>query len=302
MKKLGIAITDPNDWTAEAFLKSAKRKGVEALAIDLREAEATINSDLSYNAGNLNLRELDAIIVRDMGLGKNDAVTFRFDVLRQLESEGIAVINPPSAIQNAANKYHCAYLFSREGIPVPETKVVQDIGAAMDTLGYFQDAVLKPVFGYKGIGISRIKDGEIVRPDGTRGGEDVEGLVRSVLEEKGIVFIQEFIENPGRDIRVFVVDGEVVGSIYRKAAGGWWLNNLSQGGSPAKCILTDEQEEICIRAAESIGAVFAGVDLIEGPDCPRVLEINATPSGAGIHNAWNIDVTEHIMDAVLRRL
>ncbi|MDW7733501.1 MAG: tetrahydromethanopterin:alpha-L-glutamate ligase [Methanolobus sp.] len=302
MKKIGIAITDPNDWTARAFVETAKNKGVEALAIDLREAEATISKDLSYNVESLNLGELEALIVRDMGLGKNDAVTFRFDILRQLESEGIAVVNPPSAIQNAANKYHCAYLFSGAGIPVPETKAVQNIGTAMNTLGYFQDAVLKPVFGYKGIGISRIKDGEIIRPDGTTGGKDVESLVRSVLEEKGLVFIQEFIENSGRDIRAFVVDGEVVGSIYREAAEGWWLNNLSQGGSPARCTLTDEQEDICIKAAETVGAVFAGVDIIEGPEGSRVLEINATPSGAGIHSAWNIDVTEHIMDAALKLL
>ncbi|WP_406656718.1 tetrahydromethanopterin:alpha-L-glutamate ligase [Methanolobus sp. ZRKC2] len=300
MKKLGIAVTDPDDWTAKSFVESAKRKGIEVCAIDLREAKADINDHLSYNTGSMDLKELDALIVRDMGTGKNDSVTFRFDILRQLETEGTAVINPSSAIQNAANKYHCSYLFSRAGIPIPETRVVQDPKTAMKTLEYFQDTVLKPVFGYKGIGISRIKDGKIIKPDGTNGGGGVEELVKSVLEEKGMIFIQEFVESSGRDIRAFVIDGEVVGSIYRQAAEGWWLSNLSQGGSPAKCILSDEQEEMCIKAAEAVGTVFAGVDIIEGPEGSRVLEINATPSGAGIYSAWNIDVTERIIESILK--
>ncbi|MBN2111178.1 MAG: RimK family alpha-L-glutamate ligase [Methanosarcinaceae archaeon] len=302
MKKLGIAVTDPDDWTARTFIETANSKGLEALAVDLREAEAAIDKDRSYMAGGLDLRELDALIVRDMGAGTDDALTFRFDILRELEMEGMTVVNPPSAIQNAANKYHCSHLFSRAGIPIPGTRVVQDIETALRTLDHFQDAVLKPVFGYKGIGISRIKEGRIIRPDGTDSGDNVKGLLTSLLKERGMIFIQEFIENPGRDIRAFVIDGEVAGSIYRKAADGWWLNNLSQGGSPARCTLGDEQENICTRATEATGAVFAGVDIIEGPEGPRVLEINATPSGAGIFRVWNINVTEHIIDAVLKLL
>ncbi|KXS44219.1 RimK family alpha-L-glutamate ligase [Methanolobus zinderi] len=302
MTELGIAVTDPEDWTAKAFVKNSKKKGIKARTIDLRKAKASIGSGRAYSVDEIGLGELDALIVRDMGSGKNDAVTFRFDLLRQLEAEGVLVVNPPSAIQNAANKYHCSYLFSGAGIPVPETRMVQDIESAMDILEGFRDVVLKPVFGFKGIGISRIKDGEIIRPDGSSGGKDIFGLLDSMLREKGIVFIQEFIENSGRDIRAFVVDDEVTGSIYRKAAPGSWLNNLSQGGNPERCTLDSEQENICIEAARVAGTLFAGVDIIEGPDGPKILEINATPSGAGIYSAWNIDVTENIIDAVLKRL
>jgi len=302
MTELGIAVTDPEDWTARAFIENSRKRGIKARTIDLRKAKASIGNGRIYSVDELGLEELDALIVRDMGSGKNDAVTFRFDLLRQLEAEGVTVINPPSAIQNAANKYHCSYLFSGAGIPVPETRMVQDIESAMDILEDFRDVVLKPVFGFKGIGISRIKDGEIIRPDGSSGGQDLQELLGSVLREKGIIFIQEFIENSGRDIRAFVVDGEVTGSIYREAAPGSWLNNLSQGGNPTRCTLDSEQENICIEAARVAGTLFAGVDIIEGPDGPEVLEINATPSGAGIYNAWNIDVTKDIIDAVLRRL
>jgi tetrahydromethanopterin:alpha-L-glutamate ligase len=60
-------------------------------------------------------------------------------------------------------------------------------------------------------------------------------------------------------------------------------------------------EELCIKAAGTIGTVFAGVDIIEGPDGATILEINGTPSGAGVYNAWGINAAEHIIDYIRTR-
>jgi tetrahydromethanopterin:alpha-L-glutamate ligase len=302
MKKIGIAITDPDDWTAKALADSIRKRGTEPFVFDLRYAKTSIGTGLDYKVNGTDLTGLDAIIVRDMGAGKNDAVTFRFDILRQLENEGLLIANPPMAIQNAANKYHSSYIFSKAGLPAPRTKIVQDIESATEALASFNDAVLKPVFGYKGIGIYRIRNGDVIRPDGTKDPAYIEKLVSSLLEEKGMLYIQEFVESSGQDTRAFVVDGKVIGAIYRRAAQGWWLNNLSQGGSPQQCTLTPEQESICERAAQAVGAIYAGVDIIEGPEGCMLLEINGTPSGAGIYKAWNTNVADHIVEAVLKRL
>jgi tetrahydromethanopterin:alpha-L-glutamate ligase len=302
MMKLGIAVTDVDDWTARAFIESSKRIGIEPVIINLSDTQAAIDKGQSYKIENNYLTELDALVIRDMGAGENEATTFRFDTLRQLENEGVLVVNSPSAIQNAANKYHSTYLFSKAGIQIPDTKVVQDTNSAMDILEDFGDSILKPVFGYKGIGISRVKDGNVIRSDGSYDSISIDELVNSIIKTKGMAFIQKFIENPGRDIRAFVVDGKVIGAIYRKAIEGGWLNNLSQGGSAERCVLSPEQEDICKKAAQTTGTLFAGVDLIEGKDSTYVLEINATPSGAGIYRSWNIDVTEKIIDSILKRL
>ena len=302
MIKLGIAVTDIEDWTAKAFVESSRKKGILPVTIDLRNAQANFTTCQSYKVMQTELTELDALIVRDMGAGENEATTFRFDLLTQLEKEGTIVANSPESIQNAANKYHSSYLFSKADISIPKTKVVQDSSSAKYVLDEFEDSILKPVFGYKGIGISRVKDGKVIKTDGSYDSMTVDELIDSTIKTRGMIFIQKFIENPGRDIRAFVVDGEVVGAIYRKAVKGGWLNNLSQGGSAEKCILSPEQEEICIKAAETAGTLFAGVDLIEGKEDTYVLEINATPSGAGIHKSWNINVTDNIIDSVLKRI
>jgi tetrahydromethanopterin:alpha-L-glutamate ligase len=302
MKKLGIVVTDPLDWTAQALMQEAERRGFETYYPDLGQIETSIGRTVSHKAGEVCLSELDAIVIRDMGPGKNDAHIFRFDVLRELEQSGVQIVNPPAAIQNAANKFYASCLMTGARIPTPKTFVSQKAEKALEIIDELEDAVIKPVFGYKGIGINRIKNGTVLAPDGTKDKTDSDELVKQIIDEKGMLYIQEFIENSGQDIRAFVVDGKVIGAIYRKAPEGWWLNNLSQGGTPLACELTAEQEKMCIDAAETIGAMYAGVDIIESDNGYFVLEINATPSGAGIYKSLNINVAEHIITAIDSRL
>ena len=319
MKKIGIIITDPEDWTARALINAARIKGFSPLVIDLRTADVNINSTtpkstVHFKAGDLSLPDLDAIIVRDVGAGAFEGVSFRFDILRELEAGGVPVINSPEAIQNAANKYHASYLLAEARLSAPETVAVQNMEAALRVISRFGDSVIKPVFGYKGKDIARIKDGEIRFSDRKAESVSLEASLERLLEERGMLYIQEFIENPGRDIRVFVVGGTAIGAIYRKAATGSWINNLSQGGSADRCVLTNEQKELAEKASLAIGTTFAGVDIIEGcgkkaneehgKDCsakessPKILEVNGTPSGKGIYDAWGINPAEYIMEYI----
>lgn len=316
MKKIGIVITDPDDWTARALIKAARTKDFFPYALDLRTAEVSMRMTIPeptvhFKAGGLSLSDLDAVIVRDVGAGAFEGVSFRFDILRELEAGGIPVINSPEAIQNAANKYHASYLMSKACLPAPETIAVQDLEAALRAVSRFGDSVIKPVFGYKGKDIARIRNGGVLFSDRKVKSASLEASLEKLLAERGMLYIQEFIENPGRDIRAFVVGGVAIGAIYRKAAAGSWVNNLSQGGSADRCILTCEQKELAEKASLAIGTTFAGVDIIEGyakknnkenskdysvkEGSPRILEVNGTPSGKGIYDAWGINPAEHIV-------
>jgi tetrahydromethanopterin:alpha-L-glutamate ligase len=264
--------------------------------------------------GDIKLCDLDAIIVRDAGAGTFEGVSFRFDILRELEAEGIPVVNSPEAIRNAANKYHASYLLAKAGLPVPETVAVQNVEAALKVISRFGDAVIKPVFGYKGKDIARVKNGEVQFSDRKVESSSTEAVLNRLLEERGMLYIQEFIENPGRDIRAFVVGGTAIGAIYRKAASGSWVNNLSQGGNADRCMLTEEQKEIAEKAALAVGTTFAGVDIIEGltdnlnkkidihlsqtEGRPQILEVNGTPSGKGIFDACGINPAKYIIEYI----
>ncbi len=283
MKKVGIALTDPHDWTGVSLCNALRHYGMKPIIFNFSDATSNISSEKIY-AGKTDLTMLDAVIVRDLGPATQDGAAFRFDILCHLKELGVLVINSPEAIARAANKHVSSVLFQRNGIPTPKTLVTNSISEAIDALSSFTCAVVKPVFGYKGIDVERVED-------------DDEGRQRleALLEKNCLLYMQEFIPNPGRDIRVFVVNNKVVGLIYRVAPAGGWINNLSQGGSAEPCVLTDEQQRLGLKAAEVTGTVYAGVDIIEG-DRDYVLEINGTPSGKGIFEACGVDVTMKIVE------
>ncbi|MGB2842069.1 MAG: RimK family alpha-L-glutamate ligase [Halobacteriota archaeon] len=293
--KIGVVLTDPDDWTASAFLKAIEKRGAKALPINLSTLSASISgSDFSIFDADLKALELDAILVRDVGISfALEQISFKFDLLRQFENS-MTVMNSPTAIQNAANKFFSFYLFKLARLPIPRTMVTSELEVAKKTIEKFGSAVVKPIFGSQGKGIIKLESSQ---PE-----SELASKLAELLKERGVHYLQQFVPNPGRDIRVFVVGEEALSAIYRVPRSGSFVSNLSQGATPVKCELTDEMRELAISAAKAVGADFAGVDLIEGEEGLFLLEVNATPSGKGIKLACGIDVTGRIVDRLFERL
>ncbi|MBC2761834.1 MAG: RimK family alpha-L-glutamate ligase, partial [ANME-2 cluster archaeon] len=226
--------------------------------------------------------------VGDGGSGGSEDMPYRLDVLCNLERSGLKVVNPPEAIRMAANKHMCSYLFREHGLPTPDTILTTDLDTALNAIRDWGRAVVKPIFGFKGMDIHCVVDDE----------HSVK-LLSSVIDSRGVLYLQRFISNPGRDIRVFVVDRDVPAAIYRLAPPGSWINNLSRGGSHKICEVTGEIAGLAVEAAGAVGAVYAGVDLIEGEDGLQILEVNGTPSGRGIYEACGVNVAQDIVKCVL---
>jgi ribosomal protein S6--L-glutamate ligase len=139
----------------------------------------------------------------------------------------------------------------------------------------------KPLFGSRGRGICRV---ETAGEAATIGGD-------------GVAYLQEFIPHPGWDLRVLVV-GEQTFAMRRVAAAGEWRTNVSLGGRPEAVEASVEEVGIARRAAATVGARIAGVDILPGPDGPVVLEVNAVPAWKGLQSVVDTDLT----DAVAREV
>jgi len=328
VKRIGIAVTDPGDWTAIALNDALVKASVRPVVFRLHDVTTSIQEHNRIYAGNTDLGSLDAVIVRDVGGaggggvsgsdagsssvglggggsagvggnagssvglgdggGGSEDMPYRLDVLCNLERSGLKVVNPPEAIRAAANKHMCSYLFREHGLPTPDTVLTSDMDVALAAIRDWGRAVVKPIFGFKGMDIHCVVDDE----------HSVK-LLRSVIDTRGVLYLQRFISNPGRDIRVFVVGGDVPSAIYRLAPPGSWINNLSRGGSHKRCEVTGEIAGLAVEAAGAVGAVYAGVDLIEGEDGLQILEVNGTPSIRGIYEACGVNVAQDIVKCVL---
>ncbi len=173
--KIGIVVSDPKDWTAQALLASFSRKGIDAFFLDFSELVAFIGDDLIFRSGGSDLLDLDGLVVRDLGRRGAVDVSFRFEVLQALVQKGIPVINPPEAIARAANKFATSRALHDRGVPTPKTIVTTSPDEAEEALHRFGKAVSKPLFGYKGRDILLLKSGD--QSDLAR--------LRSIVETKG---------------------------------------------------------------------------------------------------------------------
>jgi tetrahydromethanopterin:alpha-L-glutamate ligase len=287
LMRLGIVISNSDDWTARSLLAAFQARGVDAEFLNFSELELLIDKRASLKSHGLDLAQLDAIVVRDLGRRGALDVALRFEVLIALQDLGVNIINPPEAISRAANKFATSIALQRLEVPTPKTTVATDIEKALQALHNYRKAVSKPLFGYKGRDILLIEEGD-------------EDKLRKILEKNGLVYLQEFIESPWpRDIRAFVVENRVMAAIYRVAPDGAWISNLARGGKAEPCFVTEELTDMAIRASRAVGAVYSGVDLLETSDGLQVIEVNGTPSGMGIYQALGINVTEAIADVVL---
>jgi RimK family alpha-L-glutamate ligase len=239
------------------------------------------------------LKDLGAIIVRPIGRGSLEEIIFRMDVLHRLERLGMLIVNPPSSIERSVDKYYTLALLEEQGLPVPRTAVTENPEEALKAFHELgKDIVLKPLFGSRGMGSTRISDADIAIR-----------VFRTVSFYHGVLYLQEFIPHGFSDIRTLVVGGRVLASM-RRVADNNWKTNVSLGAKPVPIKRLDgEMEELAVKATETIGCKIAGVDLLEGgPQGPLILELNSQPGWRGLQSVTKVNIADEIVRYVLSEL
>jgi ribosomal protein S6--L-glutamate ligase len=207
------------------------------------------------------------------------------DALGRLEAAGVAVLNSPKSIECAVDKYLASARLAAAGLIVPPTVVCED---SRDALAAFEqlggDVVVKPIFGSEGRGIVRVSDSELAMR-----------TFRTLERIGAVLYLQRFIENEGFDVRVLVLDGQVLGGMRRRANGDFRAN-VSCKGTAEPHAVSDCEARFALAAAEATGARFAGVDLLYGRDgtC-YVIEVNAVPGWQAFGRVTGIDVAAEVI-------
>ena len=101
-------------------------------------------------------------------------------------------------------------------------------------------------------------------------------------------------------LRAFVIGDQVVSSMRRVAEG--WKTNYSRGAKPAPARINREFEEIAIKSAKAVGCKIAGVDILEGPDGPRIVDVNSQPGWKGLQVVADVNIGDEIVKFVLQEL
>ena len=294
-----VVLSARTGWHTDELLRALAARGhvgvvmpYEGLIARLGAVgSATAERPERLTAEGVSVLDADAVLARIIPSGSLEQIIYRVDALHWIEDRGIPVLNSPRAIERTVDKFYTSALLREAGLPTPETVVCERASDALAAVAQFGDAVIKPIFGSMGHGMVRVADVEVARR-----------VTKPLEQARAVFYVQRFVEHGGRDVRVLVVDGRVVGAIERTAPPGEWRTNVSLGGRATPCDLAQPWADLAIRAAAAVGADYAGVDLLPSLDGGvSVLEVNGIPGWEGLQAATGTDVADAVVQCLEKR-
>lgn len=289
--KIGIITRNQDGWCSAQLRRVMQQKHITPVPIGFRELVARIRlkPEATINRTDI-LKELSAIIIRPIGRGSLEEIIFRMDLLHRLHRLGMLIVNEPLSIERSVDKFQTLAMLEEHGLPVPQTIVTEGVKQALKAFHELgNDVIIKPVFGSRGVGSTRITDPDVA-----------ERLFRAIAFHHGVLYLQKFVPHGTSDIRAFVVGPKVISAMHRVASN--WKTNVSLGARPVTLELSHDLEKLAVSAAQVIGCKVAGVDILEADDGPQIIELNSQPGWKGLQSVTKVNIAEEILDFILAEL
>lgn len=262
------------------LFKSFQKRNIDIELLDDRKLVFEISTDKTFED---KINDYDVIFERCVNHAR------ALYSLRILNDRGIKTVNTAQVADNCGNKIVMTSALSACDVPSPRTMIAYTPESALEAieeLGY--PVVLKPAIGSWGRLLSKVNDRE---------------AAEAVLEHKqtlgnyqhSIFYLQEYIKKPMRDIRAFVVGDETICAIYRDSL--HWITNTARGGKSSNCPVSDELNELCVRAAKALGGGVVAIDVLEDPDRGLLVnEVNYTMEFRNSIEPTGINIPDRMVD------
>lgn len=193
-----------------------------------------------------------------------DGIDEGLEDLRELEAQGARVLNPPAALFRCHDKLTTALALHGAGVPHPQTELV-DLDAPAPPFG--PPYVVKPRFGSWGLDVVRCEDSHELK-------RTLALLSTRPWFRANGALVQELVPSSGRDLRIVIAGGRIVGAVVRTAAPGDWRTNISLGGTRRRVVPSSDAMSLALDAAEAVGGDLVGVDLVATGGAFTVIEVN----------------------------
>ena len=289
--RIAVLSRDKNLYSTRRIIQAGESHGHEMILLDHMKCVLVIEQGRPHIYFNgKEVTDIHAVIPR---IGAS-ATFYGSAVVRQFEMMKIFTAVESQALVRSRDKLRSLQILARAGLGIPKTafasspkdkdidNVIQSIGGA--------PCVIKLLEGTQGIGVILAENEKAAK-----------SVVEAFLKLEANMLVQEFIsEAKGSDLRVFVVDGQIVGAMKRQAREGEFRSNLHRGGSAKVIQLSSEERATAIKAAKKLGLGIAGVDLLQSNRGPLVMEVNSSPGLEGIEGATGLDIAGKIIEYVER--
>ena len=287
-------------------LKKAKCKIIPKLYTFVSD-ELTYSTDdsgiLTITDGDLTLdfttiSNVDTLVFSRLGVQGRDNCEH---VVSLLQDRGFLVLNPVRYSELASNKYDTAVLLRKGEIPQPRfcsmTKsILYDEEQYLESMrDVYPEWSKDPDKNEDFKLVCKILDGHGGTGVFMTDGKKLNAILQTIfaVDPERQLIIQRKEEGDGGDIRVHVLtlrdEQKILACMKRQQLGGDFRSNVSLGAEAIKVELTDEQEQIALKAAKISRLPWCAVDIMplkKGSNKEVgdnvVLELNASPGTDGI--------------------
>ena len=216
-------------------------------------------------------------------------------IIRHLERLGVTMINGSDAIDNVKDKLYSQQILGQSSLPVPKTMLVKhpiDVNLVEKNLSY--PMIIKTLSGSYGSGVFMVDDKKQFRQI---------MKMAELSNARYNIIIQECIEDSlGKDLRVLVVNGKVVGCMMRQSIDGDFRANITRGGEAIPYQIDDDIEWIGGECSRLLNLDIAGVDLLFNEVSYTICEVNSAPGFQGMEKYTKQNIAEKMVDYIIKKV
>ncbi len=229
------------------------------------------------------ITELDALFLRS-----NPPLNYQTIEFLQTVNDHVFILNSTTGQILGNSKL---YILNFPEI-IPETHVSRDPARLRKIIDDFGGAmVVKPLQRFGGEGVIKVS---------TRDRTNLNSLIHYYVKayktyaQREPIMVQEYLKSVRQDgdIRILLLNGEIIGAMRRKPKDGDFRTNVHAGGHVFAHRVTAKERRICETIKDKLiadGLYFVGIDVIAG----KLVEVNCvSPGGVPRINQLNGDHIE----------
>ncbi len=275
----------PESYEIQRFVEAAAEQGIELKVLRPEQFDLIVTREDKKSVFVDGVPDMlpDFVLPR-MGAGTS---YFALSILRHLEKLGVPCINSSVSVETVKDKLFTQQILAEKNLPVPKTMLMKfpvDTELIEQQIGF--PVVIKAISGSQGKGVFLAEKKAHLT--------DLMQLIELTNPRFNLI-LQEFVQTSfGRDLRVFVIGGRVVGCMERQSADMGFKANFSAGGKVIRREVTPEIEWMATEAARILGLDIAGVDLLFAEDHFKICEVNSSPGFQGLSSCCNVNIPEEV--------
>ena len=272
------------------FLDAAQSSGAPLKLVyshDLQLVITSTGSQLLYQGKTIPLPAgvISLVQLFTMALSSHDC-----EILAFFEQQQVPLLNSLAAQEDATNKLVTYRKLAQAGLPIPKTMVLYpelDMNQVKQLIGF--PCIVKPMDSLKGQGVMLVDTEQQLR--------QLLDFTNHFMEPRQTLLIQEFIaSSQGKDLRVMVLGGRVLGAMLRQGAPGAVVSNFATGAQVQQVAVTSDIEKLAVAVTTEMGLAYAGIDLLFSDSGFVVCEVNANPGFEGFHQATGSNVPLEVLN------